>query len=139
MRSVGSVTERNVVAIGGVLARSEQRRNTRLHTEVYGPKDAPVLVLAHGVLCAIEFWRTTIEQLASDYRVVAYDQRGHGRSDSPRRGSYTLDHLADDLAAVLDAVVPEGGRAVLAGQSLGGIAVLALAGCSPRGAASPVR
>ncbi|WP_169813419.1 alpha/beta fold hydrolase [Nocardia vaccinii] len=104
---------------------------TRLYTEIRGPAQAPTLVLAHGVLCAIPFWRNIIDELVGEYRVVSYDQRGHGRSESPRRDRYTLDHLGDDLAAVLDATTGPEERVVVAGHSMGGIAVLAWAARYP--------
>ncbi|MEZ5150009.1 alpha/beta fold hydrolase [Rhodococcus zopfii] len=100
---------------------------TRLHTEIHGPDDAPTIVLAHGILCSTLFWRNQIRDLSEDFRVVAYDHRGHGRSAAPRAGSYELDHLADDLQAVLAATVPDGQRAVVAGHSMGGIAVMSWA------------
>src|SRR5690606_16324886 len=72
-------------------------------------------------------------------RVVAFDHRGHGLSEQPRRGSYTLDHLADDLHAVLTTTVPAGERALLAGHSLGGIAVMAWGARYPQDVARRVR
>lgn len=111
---------------------------TRLYTEVHGPAEAPTLVLAHGILCATPFWRTLIDRLAGEYRIVVYDQRGHGRSESPRRGCYTLDHLADDLAAVLDATTGPAEHVVIAGHSMGGIAVLAWAARHPEQVATKV-
>src|SRR5690606_14849589 len=100
---------------------------TRLHVEIRGRTDAPTIVLSHGVLCALRFWRHQIHQLSTEFRVVAYDQRGHGRSEVAPRGQYTLDHLADDLHAVLAATVSPEQPAVIAGHSMGGIAVLAWA------------
>ncbi|MDY6870600.1 MAG: alpha/beta hydrolase [Actinomycetota bacterium] len=96
----------------------------RLHTEVFGPEDAPPVVLAHGITCAIRVWAYQIADLARDHRVIAFDHRGHGRSGvPPRRGNYSLDHLAADLDAVLEATVAPGERAVVAGHSMGGIAI----------------
>lgn len=100
---------------------------TRLHTEIHGRPDAPIIVLSHGITCSISFWRNQIEQLSADFRVVAFDHRGHGKSEAARSGSYSLDHLADDLHAVLTATVPAGRKAVVAGHSMGGIAVMAWA------------
>ena len=100
---------------------------TRLHVEIRGRTDAPTIVLSHGVLCALRFWRHQIHQLSTEFRVVAYDQRGHGRSEVAPRGQYTLGHLADDLHAVLAATVSPEQPAVIAGHSMGGIAVLAWA------------
>lgn len=53
---------------------------SRIHVEVYGPDDAPAVVLAHGWTCNTHFWAAQIRDLAVDHRVVAYDQRGHGRT-----------------------------------------------------------
>jgi pimeloyl-ACP methyl ester carboxylesterase len=97
---------------------------TRIHTEVFGPDDGYPIVLAHGITCAIRVWANQIADLSGDYRVIAYDHRGHGRSGVPkRRGNYSLDFLAADLDAVLDATLAPGERAVLAGHSMGGIAI----------------
>ncbi|WP_067858378.1 alpha/beta fold hydrolase [Nocardia shimofusensis] len=112
---------------------------TVLHTEIHGHPDAPTIVLTHGVLCDLAFWRKQIADLSDEFRVVAFDHRGHGLSDQPARGSYTLDHLADDLHAVLTATVPAGEQAVLAGHSLGGIAVMAWGARYPDDVARRVR
>ncbi|WP_099021595.1 alpha/beta fold hydrolase [Mycolicibacterium palauense] len=96
---------------------------TRLHTEVFGPPDGYPIVLSHGITCAIRVWREQIADLARDYRVIAYDHRGHGRSGVPARGHYTLNHLASDLDSVLEATLAPGERAVIAGHSMGGIAI----------------
>jgi pimeloyl-ACP methyl ester carboxylesterase len=114
------------------LPAPEERRRIRsadghwINTESFGPADAPLVVLAHGWTCAIAFWAPVINRLAADHRVVAYDQRGHGRSDiPPTRDGYSTRALADDLEAVLTAVVPDGARAVLAGHSMGGMTIMA--------------
>jgi pimeloyl-ACP methyl ester carboxylesterase len=96
----------------------------RLHAEVFGPEDGYPVVLAHGITCAIRVWAYQIADLANDYRVIAYDHRGHGRSAVPsRRRAYSLDHLAGDLDSVLEATLAPGERAVVAGHSMGGIAI----------------
>ena len=74
-------------------ARSRARKDgVRLHTEVFGPEDGYPIVLAHGITCAIRVWAYQIADLARDYRVIAYDHRGHGRSGC-RRGAadYSLE------------------------------------------------
>jgi pimeloyl-ACP methyl ester carboxylesterase len=100
---------------------------TRIHTQVFGPRDGYPIVLAHGITCAIRVWANQINDLARDHRVIAYDHRGHGRSGVPphrgNRSNYSLDFLAADLDAVLDATVEPGERAVIAGHSMGGIAI----------------
>ncbi|HME76856.1 MAG TPA: alpha/beta hydrolase [Mycobacterium sp.] len=98
---------------------------TRLHTEVFGPEDGYPIVLAHGITCAIRVWAHQIAELATEYRVIAFDHRGHGRSGIPRRGGYGLAHLAADVDAVLEATLTPGERAVIAGHSMGGMAIAA--------------
>jgi pimeloyl-ACP methyl ester carboxylesterase len=98
---------------------------TRLHTKVFGPEDGYPIVLAHGITCAIRVWAYQIAELATDYRVIAYDARGHGRSGLPRRGGYSLAQLASDMDAVLEATLRPGERAVIAGHSMGGMAIAA--------------
>ena len=98
---------------------------TALHTEVFGPPDGYPIVLTHGIVCAIRAWAYQITDLATDYRLIAFDHRGHGRSGVPRRGGYSLEHLASDLDAVLEATLAPHERALLAGHSMGGIAIAA--------------
>ncbi len=100
---------------------------TRLHTEVFGPSTGYPIVLAHGITCSIRFWHEQINALSGEFRVIAYDHRGHGRSGVPAPTQYSLDHLAADLDAVLAATVRPGERAVVAGHSMGGIAISAWA------------
>lgn len=97
-----------------------------LRVHVYGPDTAPTLVLIHGWACSIEYWNPQISAFAENYRVVCYDQRGHGESTlgTVAPSEHTL---ADDLAAVLDATLPAGERAVLAGHSMGGLTIQAWA------------
>ncbi|MFD3308881.1 alpha/beta fold hydrolase [Streptomyces sp. NPDC058694] len=98
----------------------------RLHVEVHGPEDAPAVVLSHGWSCSTAFWAAQIRDLAADHRVIAYDQRGHGRS--PASPACSADALADDLEAVLAATLAPGEKAVLAGHSMGGMTLMAAAG-----------
>ncbi|GAB2938302.1 alpha/beta fold hydrolase [Streptomyces heilongjiangensis] len=95
----------------------------RLHVESHGPDDAPAVVLVHGWTCSTAFWAAQIRDLAVDHRVIAYDQRGHGRSPASVR--YGTDALADDLEAVLAATLAPGERAVLVGHSMGGMTLMA--------------
>lgn len=105
---------------------------TRIHVEEFGRADGPAVVLAHGWTCSILFWAPVVRLLSPDFRVIAYDQRGHGRSAAPAtRAGYGTGVLADDLQAVLEAVVPEGERAVLAGHSMGGMTIMAASGREP--------
>ena len=79
----------------------------RIAVHEYGDPDGPVLVAVHGYPDNHRVWDGIARELA-DFRVVAYDVRGAGESDKPAgRAAYRNDRLADDLAAVLDAVSPD--------------------------------
>ncbi len=97
---------------------------TVLHAEVFGPAEAPTIVLAHGWTEALRFWVHQIIDLSRrDFRVVAYDLRGHGRSSKSPRDDYSIRAFGDDIEAVLRICVPEGERAVLVGHSLGAMSI----------------
>ena len=100
---------------------------TPLHVEVFGPDDAPTVVLVHGWTCALQSWTHQIQALDEEMRLVAFDLRGHGRSGRPPGGDWSIEALAGDLDAVLRACVPDGERAVVAGHSLGAMATVAWA------------
>jgi pimeloyl-ACP methyl ester carboxylesterase len=70
-----------------------------------------------------------VRELSADFRIFAYDQRGHGLSASPRsRAAYSTLALADDLEAVMTAVLRADERAVVAGHSMGGMTIMAASG-----------
>ncbi|MER6996874.1 alpha/beta hydrolase [Streptomyces sp. NPDC000410] len=100
----------------------------RVHVELYGPEGAPAVVLSHGWTCSTQFWTAQIRDLAADHRVIAYDQRGHGRSPAASKDGHSTRALADDLEAVLTTALEPGTRAVLAGHSMGGMTLMAAAG-----------
>jgi len=104
------------------------RDGTALHVEEFGPEDGATVVLAHGWTEALQYWIYIIRALSErGFRVVAYDQRGHGDSDSATGGDYALDRFGEDLEAVLTACLGDGQRAVVAGHSLGAMSIVAWA------------
>lgn len=111
------------VPVRALTARSAD--GAHLHVEVHGPENAPPVVLAHGWTCSTAFWAAQIRELSVDHRVIAYDQRGHGRS--PASPACSADLLADDLEAVLEATLAADEKAVIAGHSMGGMTVMAAA------------
>ena len=98
-----------------------------LHVEVEGDATAPLtVVLSHGFTARLAEWELQRAALRPRARLVLWDQRGHGRSGWTRLTAATIDRTGRDLGQVLDAVVPTG-PVVLAGHSMGGMSVLALA------------
>ena len=97
---------------------------TSLYAEAFGPDDGPTVVLAHGWTETLSFWTYVIERLSDrGLRVVAYDQRGHGRSEPAAEHCYDMDRFGQDLEAVLEACLRDGERAVVAGHSLGAMSI----------------
>ena len=74
----------------------------RFHYTEWGEATAPALVLLHGVTGHARTWDDEAGALASRYRVLALDQRGHGDSDPAADGDYTVAAMAGDLAAFAD-------------------------------------
>jgi pimeloyl-ACP methyl ester carboxylesterase len=94
-----------------------------------GGSGEPAVVLVHGLGSELEVWREQLDHLRASRRAVAYDQRGHGRSDRARDGAYTVDALAADLDAVIAALGL--GRVVLIGHGAGGPVITAYGGAHP--------
>ena len=68
--------------------------------EIHGKEGAPWLVLSHSLACSVRMWDPQIAALKDQYRILAYDTRGHGASEAPA-GAYTLEMLAVDLHDLL--------------------------------------
>ncbi|AVR99005.1 alpha/beta hydrolase [Pseudoduganella armeniaca] len=102
-RAVGSVTTRDGVV---------------LYYKDWGPKNGQPVVFSHGWPLNSDSWESQMIFLAErGYRCIAHDRRGHGRSTQPWDGN-DMDHYADDLAQVIEALDLH--KAVLVGFSTGG-------------------
>jgi 3-oxoadipate enol-lactonase len=82
------------------------------------------VVLMHGYPLDHTIWQSFFPLLVSHARVITPDLRGHGRTDTPD-GVYTMRQIADDIAALLDALTIQ--KAIVIGHSMGGYAALAFA------------
>jgi pimeloyl-ACP methyl ester carboxylesterase len=104
-----------------------------LHVEILdsdtGPEDLTV-VFIHGFCLDMGTFHFQRRALDGQYRMVFYDQPGHGRSGRLPDGEYTLEALGLGLASVLDATARTD-RVVLVGHSMGGMAIMALAEHAP--------
>ena len=88
-----------------------------IHYRFDGPESAPVVTMSHSLATSLEMWEWQMPAL-SGYRVLRYDTRGHGGTDAPA-GDYSLETLAGDLFALLDALKIESTHYV--GLSMGGM------------------
>jgi pimeloyl-ACP methyl ester carboxylesterase len=84
----------------------------------------PAILLCHGYSATSQMWQGQVDEFRSDFRVITWDLRGHGQSDSPETESdYSREAAVGDMRAILDACRIE--RAVIGGLSLGGYLSLA--------------
>ncbi len=105
-----------------------------LHVEIDGPDDAPLtVVFCHGYCLTQDSWHYQRRDLGrrGDVRMVFWDQRSHGRSGRSDLAHATIDQCGDDLLAVLEATTGPGDAVLLAGHSMGGMTIMALADRHP--------
>lgn len=86
--------------------------------EEAGRSDGPAIVLIHSLGADRSMWQPQVEALGAGHRLLLVDVRGHGSSDAPP-GPYSLDELAGDVLAVVDAAGPD--RFHVCGISIGGL------------------
>ncbi|WP_325893379.1 alpha/beta fold hydrolase [Grimontia sp. NTOU-MAR1] len=92
--------------------------NVEIYYKDWGPKNGEVVTFSHGWPLSSDSWESQMKFLAEHgYRVIAHDRRGHGRSSQPWHGN-DMDHYADDLKAVIDALKVD--NVTLIGFSTGG-------------------
>ena len=98
------------------------RDGVKIYYEDQG--SGPAVLLSHGYSATSKMWADQVTAFKDRYRIITWDMRGHGDSDSPEDQSlYSEAHTIDDMAALLDALDIE--DAVISGLSLGGFMSLA--------------
>lgn len=98
------------------------RDGVSIYYEVKG--SGPAVLLSHGFGATSKMWSDQLEALSGSHKIIAWDMRGHGESDSPDDPSlYSEAHTVEDMAAILDACEVDSG--VIGGLSLGGYMSLA--------------
>lgn len=96
---------------------------------IEGPEGAPWLAFSNSLLTNLHMWDAVVAPLRSRYRILRYDQRGHGGSQVPDAAA-TIRQLGEDLAALL--ALFDVSEAVLVGISMGFGTVLAAADAAPQ-------
>ncbi len=93
--------------------------------------ERPTLLFTHGFCLPQDCWHYQRSEFSGEYRMVFWDQRGHGRSDKLKADEdLSVDVLGEDLYAVLEATCPTG-PVILFGHSMGGMTMMALADAHP--------
>jgi 3-oxoadipate enol-lactonase len=95
-----------------------------INYQIDGPERAPWIVFSNSLATTMAMWDEQVAALKDTYRVLRYDQRGHGGTDAPA-GRYPFDTLLADALALLDALAIK--KAHFAGLSMGGATALGLA------------
>jgi 3-oxoadipate enol-lactonase len=95
-----------------------------INTQIDGPEGAPWLIFSNSLMTNLAMWDDQVAALKGSYRILRYDQRGHGGTQVTD-GKYTFDILTADVVALMDALSIK--RAHLAGISMGGMTALFLA------------
>src|SRR5688572_6835454 len=95
--------------------------NLRVSYNDQGPDDAPVIIFIHGFPLNKSMWDMQVETLKENYRVIAYDIRGHGNSD-PGIDNFFIELFVNDLLRLLEKLGIE--KSILCGLSLGGYIAL---------------
>ena len=90
-----------------------------------GGRGGVPVVFVHSFGGTLSHWSAQLEHVRPHRRAIAFDLRGHGRSQAPRDLDYAVDSLAEDIGVVADALALP--RFVLVGHSLGGAAAVAFA------------
>ena len=89
-----------------------------------GPINAPVIVFCNGLGANLTMWEPQVDFFAEKFRVLTYDQRGHGQTDVPKK-AFQFDDLAYDVVRLIDALDIE--KVHFVGLSMGGMTALGLA------------
>jgi len=108
------------VAIGG---------GVTVHLRDQGPKDAPAILLLHGSNADLHTWEPWAAALTSQYRVIRFDQVGHGLTGPDPQGDYSRANYVADVLAVADTLGLD--RFIIGGNSMGGKHALAFAAAHP--------
>jgi 3-oxoadipate enol-lactonase len=94
-----------------------QRPGCTIHYWLGGKENAPLLAFLHGATMDHRMFDEQVKAFEDDYRILVWDERGHGAS-RPLSSSFVLADCADDLIAILDQIKVN--KVTLVGQSMGG-------------------
>ena len=101
----------------------------KLRFVAWGPRDAPAIVMLHGLRSYAYTWEPVAAPLLPNWKVIALDQRGRGHSDWDAQRNYFTDAYVRDLEALVDRLALK--RFVLVGHSMGGANALVYASRHP--------
>ncbi len=101
-----------------------QTKDGQIFYQTFGDKSNPALIFSNSLGTDHTMWQPQIDALQDNFFIIAYDTRGHGKSDAPK-GSYTIEELGEDVIALLNELSLQ--KANFCGISMGGLTGLWLA------------
>lgn len=107
----------------------QREDGARIWWDASGPEDAPVVVLIMGLAYPSDMWWRIVPALAKEHRVVVLDNRGAGRTGDVVGAPYSVETMAGDVLAVMDAAGVQ--QAHVVGASMGGLIAQELALTAP--------
>jgi pimeloyl-ACP methyl ester carboxylesterase len=120
MRAKYGAAPSQFVAIGGGVI---------VHLRDEGPRDAPAILLLHGSNADLHTWDAWAEALKAKYRVIRFDQVGHGLTGPDPKGDYATGNYIADIGEVADKLGVA--RFIVGGNSMGGKHALGFAIAHP--------
>jgi 3-oxoadipate enol-lactonase len=100
-----------------------QANGISINYRIDGKEGAPWLIFSNSLITNLSMWDDQVAGLKDDFRILRYDQRGHGGTEAPA-GKYSFDLLVGDVIGLMDALsIP---KAHFCGISMGGMTALFL-------------
>lgn len=128
------VTESPIGSLTGEHHTITLTDGSEVHAEIDEPEGwdptQPTVVFSHGYALSRDSWHFQRQALRGQYRMVFWDQRGHGQSQNVDLTNMSIDLLGQDLWAVVKQTCPTG-PIILVGHSMGGMTVMAAAAARP--------
>ena len=121
-------TSRDVHADSSGVSLRVKANGIEFNCRVDGRTDAPWLVFSNSLATNLSMWKKQVAAFSNSFRILRYDQRGHGSTDVPA-SPITFDILAEDAAALLEVFSIR--RATFLGVSMGAVTALLLAARHP--------
>jgi len=118
LRVADTDVELMVAKYGREAVRIDDGVGGTLYYRDQGPSNAPVLLLLHGSNASMHTWDDVINKLKDRYRLISYDQHGHGLTGPHPKHDYSASAKIDTASRVLDAAGVD--QAIWVGNSMGG-------------------
>ena len=80
-------------------------KNIEIYYEISGNNNAPKMILIHGLFLNSDCWKFQLSEFESNFHILRFDLRGHGRSTKPKK-RFTIRNYVDDMFSLLQYLDP---------------------------------